>query len=566
MQIESSKLLSGSQKAIFARARIATVAEVWLQAASEIARKTRVSVEEVQAAVDLLCKETAPRSLRVTTNGGNSHQDVQIASRLTTGDNDLDANLGGGIEARSITEIVGEAWVDYLALSYGGGIDPGFLSAAGKTQLALQLAAMSQISIDKGGLDGGVAYITTGSASLPTNRLLEIARLHQKTAKLDMNTLMDNIHHCRAPTVYALMQVLKYNLPSLCDQLSSEDGLPSRKPIRLLIVDSITALFQIGEKTTAATLADRSKGIAEISTALHHLVFQRGLTCLVLSHVTDVFQVQDGFYGGQEVGDEGEFLYREQSKWFNQSFGDGRKEATLGLIWANQVNTRVMLSRTERRRPLENEDSTTITVKRRKGVDGTQIPARFVHLDDPRDEDDDELTPRGTLIRRFSLIFSPSAQPTATDFTIVAAGVRAFDSLPLHFIQPRRSVPTPTTPLPTFVPSLSQLVHTEASHSTHAAPVQSSPRALRRATSLDGLSVFDEEEWIVIAEQSEVWDAPEPEVEELPSGDALNVDSSRGDVEDFIPSSQGEEVELASFNYPSNVALPNDLISSPIKS
>ena len=425
---------------------------------------------------------------------------------------------------------------------------------------------MSQIPIDKGGLDGAVAYITTGSASLPTHRLLEIARLHQKTAELDMNTLMDNIHHCRAPTVYALMQVLKYNLPSLCDQLSSEDALPSRKPIRLLIVDSITALFQIGEKTTPATLADRSKAIAEISTTLHHLVSQRGLTCIVLSHVTDVFQAQDGFYGGQEVGDEGEILYREQSKWFNRSFGDGRKEATLGLIWANQINTRVMLSRTERRRLLENENSTTIAVKRRKGVDGTQIPARFVHPADPRDEDDDDPTPRGTLIRQFSLIFSPSAQPAATDFIIVAAGVQVFDSLPLHFVQPRCSAPAPTTALPTFVLGLTQLVHTEVSHGTHAAPVQSSPRALRKASSLDGLSVFDEEEWIAIAEQSEVWDAPEPEVEELPSGDALNMDASRRDVEEFIPSSQGEEVELASFNYPSNVVLPNDLISSPIKS
>jgi hypothetical protein len=111
MQIPSSKLLSGSQKAIFARARIATVADVWLHAASDIAKKTRVSVEEVQAAVDLLCKETAPRSLRVTTDGGNSREDAQVASRLTTGDNALDAILGGGIEARSITEIVGEAWV-----------------------------------------------------------------------------------------------------------------------------------------------------------------------------------------------------------------------------------------------------------------------------------------------------------------------------------------------------------------------------------------------------------------------------------------------------------------------
>jgi len=122
MQIGSSKLLSGSQKAIFARARIATVAEVWLQAPSEIAKKTRVSVEEVQAAVNLLCKETAPRSLRLTPDEENSREDVQIAAKLTTGDNDLDAILGGGIEVGCITEIVGEAWVITLLL-YRSGID-----------------------------------------------------------------------------------------------------------------------------------------------------------------------------------------------------------------------------------------------------------------------------------------------------------------------------------------------------------------------------------------------------------------------------------------------------------
>lgn len=427
---------------------------------------------------------------------------------------------------------------------------------------------MSQVPINEGGLDGAVAYITTGSASLPTNRLLEIARLHQKTASLDTNSLMDNIHHCRAPTVYALMQVLTRNLPSLCDHLSSEDSLPTRKPIKLIIIDSITALFQIGEKTTTATLVERSKAIAGISTALHHLASQRGLTILVLSHVTDVFQTQAGPYGslpsgGPEADGDEDILYRDQSKWFNQDFDYGRKEATLGLTWANQVNTRVMLSRTERRRPLENDGSTTITAKRQKRVDGTQIPTRVVHPTDPRDEDDEDFSSRGTLIRRFSLVFTSSVSPTATDFIVVAAGVHAFDSSLFPSTRPRRAVPAPT-PLPTFVPGLSQLVRNGPSQAEHAAPAQSSQRTLRRVPSIDELSAFDEEEWMAIAEKSEIWDAPEPDVEQLPSEGALNVDESSGDAEDFIPSSQGEEVELTSFHYPSNVVLPNDSISSPV--
>ena len=438
--------------------------------------------------------------------------------------------------------------------------------------MALQLTAMSQIPINAGGLDGAVAYITTGSASLPTNRLLEIARLHQKSTKLDMKSLMDNIHHCRAPTVYALMQILIHNLPSLCDQLLSKDIFPPRKPIRLLVVDSITAIFQNDEKTTTATLVQRSKAITEISTTLHHLASQRGLIVLVLSHVTDVFQAQEGFHGllsssGQEADEEGEILYRDQSKWFNRGFNDGKKEATLGLAWANQINTRIMLSRTERRRLLENDESMTITVKRRKGVDGTQIPAAFAHLTDPQDEDDEDFSSRGTLIRRFSLIFSPSASPTATDFITVAAGVQGFESLSFPSTQPQYIVPRPTS-LPTFVPGLTQLVRSGTSHDMHTAPVQSStPQALlRRAPSIDELSAFDEEEWIAIAEKSEVWDAPEPEVEELPSGDALNVDESSGNAEGFIPSSQGEELELASFDYPINVVLPKVLMNSAVSS
>jgi DNA repair protein RAD57 len=437
--------------------------------------------------------------------------------------------------------------------------------------LALQLSAMSQVPIDEGGLGGAVAYITTGSASLPTNRLLEMARLHPKTAKLDMASLMDNIHYCRAPTVYALTQVLNHNLPSLCDQLVSEDRFPPRKPIRLLIIDSITTIFQTGEKTTTTTLVERSKAITEVSTILHHLASQRGLTILVLNHVTDVFQDQEGFYAsggqGQEAEDTREILYRDQSKWFNRGFDDGKKEATLGLTWANQVNTRVMLSRTGRRRLLENDESTTVTVKRRKGVDGTQIPTRSVHFADSRVEDEDEdFSSRGTLIRRFSLIFSPSAPPAATDFIVLASGVQAFDSSQFPSTQSRHIVPA-STPLPTFVPGLTQLVRNGPSQNAHVAPVQSNPQALQRAPSIDELSAFDEEEWIAIAEKSEIWDAPEPEVgdlPDLPSEDTLNMDESGGDAGEFVPSSQAEELERISFDYPSNVVTPSDLISLPV--
>lgn len=395
---------------------------------------------------------------------------------------------------------------------------------------------MCQLPVNQGGLDGAVAYITTGSASLPTTRLAQIARLHPKTAALDPASLLDNVHHCRAPTVYALAQVLRHALPPLC----------ARARIRLLVLDSIAALFHTGEQTTSAALAERARALADTAAALHALAARRALTVLVLSHVTDVFPAPAARDDNND-GNDGALPYRAQARWFGQDPA-GAKEATLGLAWANQVNTRVMLSRTARRRVVhaenEGDDDDAVSVKRRKGADGTPIPipARRVHPTEP--EDPESGAARGCLIRRFSVVFSPSAAPAATDFIVAAAGVQAFDPPPSP-PRPSRTVPSPPpAPLPTFVPGLTQLVRSASSQNTPAAPVHSSPR-LPRVPSVDELSAFDENEWMAIAEKSEMWDAPEPEVEA---------------PEEFIPSSQGDEVELSSTSF--NVVLPNPLISS----
>ena len=62
--------------------------------------------------------------------------------RLTTGSNELNKLLGGGVESQAITEMFGEF-------------------RTGKTQLCLTLCVTAQMAKDQGGGNGKVCYIDT---------------------------------------------------------------------------------------------------------------------------------------------------------------------------------------------------------------------------------------------------------------------------------------------------------------------------------------------------------------------------------------------------------------------
>ena len=114
-------------------------------------------------------------------------------------------------------------------------------------------------------------------------------------------------------------------------------------------------------------------------------------------------------------------LYKTQARWFSGESDTLRKEASLGIVWANAVNTRVMLSRTGRRRLLNSDDLSVIKRKRR------------LDNQDNSDEDDGEVEGLGrsinehkpTLIRRMHLVFSPFAPPGTVDYVITSSGVHS---------------------------------------------------------------------------------------------------------------------------------------------
>ncbi len=143
--------------------------------------------------------------------------------RLTTGSKALDELLGGGVETGAITEFFGEF-------------------ASGKTQIMHQLSVNATLPYDKGGLEGHTLFIDTENTFRP-ERIVQMA----KALGLDPMETLKKIHVARA-----------YNSSHQILLVEKAYELTEKFPVRLLIVDSLTAHFR-AEYTGRGTLAERQQ-------------------------------------------------------------------------------------------------------------------------------------------------------------------------------------------------------------------------------------------------------------------------------------------------------------------
>ncbi|RWR80174.1 AAA+ ATPase domain-containing protein [Cinnamomum micranthum f. kanehirae] len=148
--------------------------------------------------------------------------------RITTGSQALDELLGGGIETLAITEAFGEF-------------------RSGKTQLAHTLCVSTQLPTSMHGGNGKVAYIDTEGTFRP-ERIIPIA----ERFGMDAGAVLDNIVYARAYTYEH-----QYNL------LLGLAAKMSEEPFRLLIVDSVIALFRV-DFTGRGELAERQQKLAQM--------------------------------------------------------------------------------------------------------------------------------------------------------------------------------------------------------------------------------------------------------------------------------------------------------------
>ncbi|MCI4322520.1 MAG: DNA repair and recombination protein RadA [Thermoplasmata archaeon] len=153
--------------------------------------------------------------------------------RITTYAKSLDELLGGGVETQAITEFAGE---------FG----------SGKTQIAHQLAVSVQLPVDQGGLSGETVYIDTESTFRP-ERIVSMAT----AVGLDPDVALGHIHVARA-----------FNSSHQMLLVAKAQELARVKPIRVIVVDSLTAHFR-SEYAGRAELAPRQQ---HLNKHLHELL------------------------------------------------------------------------------------------------------------------------------------------------------------------------------------------------------------------------------------------------------------------------------------------------------
>lgn len=114
---------------------------------------------------------------------------------------------------------------------------PTFVSNAGKTQLVLQLSLTVQLPKHLGGLSGAACYISTRGDIL-TGRIEEISQKHHLLSP-ELCGIRD-IHTVKAPFYVGLQKVLLESVPAIADERAAD---PSAKPVKLLIIDTVTDIF-----------------------------------------------------------------------------------------------------------------------------------------------------------------------------------------------------------------------------------------------------------------------------------------------------------------------------------
>jgi DNA repair protein RadA len=129
--------------------------------------------------------------------------------RISTGSQNFNKLLGGGIETNAITEVYGE---------FG----------TGKTQLCHTACVMVQLSYSQGGLDGGALYIDTENTFRP-ERIETISKARHQNPK----QILDNIVVARA-----------YSSSHQELILSESSRIIESQNIKLLIFDSAISLYR----------------------------------------------------------------------------------------------------------------------------------------------------------------------------------------------------------------------------------------------------------------------------------------------------------------------------------
>jgi len=200
--------------------------------------------------------------------------------RISTGSNNLDELLGGGIYTGEITEISGEF-------------------ATGKTQICFQLSVNVQLPAIQGGLDGSVYYIDT-EGTFSSTRVAQIA----SERGFEPKKFLENIAVTRT-----------YNSDHLMFLIMNVEKIIRQRNVKLLIIDSIASHFR-AEYIGDNKLVKRQQVVMSLAETLKKLLNKFEIAIVVTNQVIATF---------------------------DESLFDKSPHPALGFAWAHRPHQRLLL-------------------------------------------------------------------------------------------------------------------------------------------------------------------------------------------------------------------------------
>nr|AGL11959.1 DMC1/LIM15-like protein [Nodipecten subnodosus] len=172
--------------------------------------------------------------------------------RISTGSQEFDKLIGGGLESMSITEAFGEF-------------------RTGKTQLSHTLCVTTQLPGANGYTGGKVMFIDTENTFRP-DRLRAIA----DRFNLDQSAVLDNVLYARAYTSEHQFELLDF----VAAKFYEEPGV-----FKLLIIDSIMVLFRV-DFSGRGELVDRQQRLAQMLSRLQKISEEYNVAVFVTNQMT----------------------------------------------------------------------------------------------------------------------------------------------------------------------------------------------------------------------------------------------------------------------------------------
>jgi len=281
-------------------------------------------------------------------------RDSTHTKKLSMGCAIIDHIFKGGLPAQGIIEVAGEA-------------------GCGKTQFALQALISAILPEQYGGLGGAGFYLST-EGDFPSKRWDQLIKAYiTKCPDASAENLRSNLYFRKVGNIDELWGLLLTEIKVLLRQ----------KPVKLVVIDSIAAIFRV--EYTKEQSIERARVLTSHAHELQKLSDEFKIPILVTNQVKDYFF--DSMY------DKSGAL---QNKFVIPA---------LGLAWANCINTRIALARTTRTYTNDKHDDTQEPPNKRQ---------RFTKNE-------------SSVVRTMSIIWSPHLPNDTCFFIIDSDGLQGIE-------------------------------------------------------------------------------------------------------------------------------------------